>query len=71
MNKPVIFGVVLIVLAVIMSGAANWFKSQPAEVLEPKSNFEVVARYQNRCDIVRWHNNMLAEYKYFLDCSNK
>jgi len=71
MNKLVVFGGVLIVLAVIMSGVTNWLKLQPEEVLEPKSNFEVVATYQNRCDIVRWHNNMLAEYKYFLDCSNK
>jgi hypothetical protein len=31
----------------------------------------VVDRYQDRCDVVRWTNNHLGEYKYFLDCSNK
>ena len=67
MNKLVIFGGVLIVLAVIMSGAANWFKSQPAEVLEPKSNFEVVDNYRG-CDLLRWTNSQLAEYKYVLYC---
>ena len=39
--------------------------------VEPKSNFEVVDRYQDRCDVVRWTNNHLGEYKYFLDCSDK
>jgi hypothetical protein len=39
--------------------------------VEPKGNFEVVDRYQDRCDVVRWTNNQLGEYKYFLDCSDK
>jgi hypothetical protein len=36
--------------------------------VEPKSNFEVVDNYKERCDVVRWTNNQLAEYKYFLHC---
>ena len=36
--------------------------------VEPKSNFEVVDNYKG-CDVVRWTNNQLAEYKYFLDCN--
>lgn len=36
--------------------------------VEPKSNFEVVDTYRG-CDVVRWTNNQLAEYKYFLDCN--
>ena len=36
--------------------------------VEPKSNFEVVDNYKGRCDVVRWTNNQLAEYKYFLVC---
>ena len=67
MNKLVVFGGVLIVLAVIMSGAANWFKSQPAEVFEPKNNFEVVDNYRG-CDLLRWTSSQLAEYKYVLYC---
>ena len=35
--------------------------------VEPKSNFEVVDNYKG-CDVVRWTNNQLAEYKYFLHC---
>lgn len=35
---------------------------------KPKSNFEVVDTYDGRCDVVRWHYNMLADYKYFFDC---
>ena len=39
------------------------------EPVEPKSNFEVVDTYKGRCDVVRWTNNQLAEYKYFLVCN--
>ena len=39
-------------------------KTQPQT---PKSNFEVVDEYKG-CDIVRWTQSNLAEYKYFLDC---
>lgn len=35
--------------------------------VEPKGNFEVVDTYKG-CDVVRWTNNQLAEYKYFLHC---
>lgn len=40
---------------------------KPAEPSKPKTNFEVVANYQG-CDIIRWENSMLAEYKYFMKC---
>jgi hypothetical protein len=43
---------------------------KPAEALEPKGAFTVVSEYKG-CDVVQWHYDMLAEYKYFLDCSNK
>ncbi len=32
-----------------------------------KNNFEVVDSYKG-CDVVRWSENSIAEYKYFLDC---
>ena len=41
--------------------------NKPTEVLESKSNFEVIDTYKG-CDVVRWNNNMLANYQYFLDC---
>lgn len=38
------------------------------EALDSKSNFEVVDRYQDRCDVVRYTDSSMATYKYFLDC---
>lgn len=43
---------------------------KPAEALDSKGSFTVVDNYKG-CDVVQWHYSMLAEYKYFLDCSNK
>jgi hypothetical protein len=37
--------------------------------VEPKSNFEVVDRYQDRCDVVRYTVPIEAKYHYFLDCN--
>ena len=37
------------------------------DVPELKPTAEVVDTYKG-CDIVRWTNNQLAEYKYFLYC---
>ena len=34
---------------------------------KPQSNFEVVDHYKG-CDLVRWDDNNLATYKYFLHC---
>ena len=51
-----------------MNGAANWFKSQPSP---PDQKFEVVDRYDNRCDVVRYTPDYSGRYAYFLDCSNK
>jgi hypothetical protein len=42
--------------------------NKSAKILEPKTNFEVVDTY-NGCAVVRWNNNMLANYQYFLDCT--
>ena len=38
--------------------------------VEPDQKFEVVDTYKG-CDVVRWTNNQLAEYKYFLHCDKK
>ena len=40
-----------------------------AEALEPKSNFEVVDTYKDRCDVVRYTVPIEAKYHYFLDCN--
>jgi hypothetical protein len=42
---------------------------KPAEALEPKGTFTVVSQYKG-CDVVQWQYTMLAEYKYFLDCTD-
>ena len=43
------------------------FKQPEApQPVEPKSNFEVVDTYKGRCDVLKWGNGMLAEYKYCL-----
>ena len=36
---------------------------------EPDQKFEVVDTYKG-CDVVQWQYAMLAEYKYFLDCTD-
>ena len=43
--------------------------TQPVEALEPKSNFEVVDTYKDRCDVVRYTVPIEAKYHYFLDCN--
>jgi len=66
MNKPVIFGVTVVVLSILLL----FYMIKPnqlEEVLEPKSNFEVVDNYRG-CDLVRWTSSQLAEYKYVLYC---
>ena len=69
-QRTLIIGVI-IGASVCILGFSMMRPTQPVEALEPKGNFEVVDRYQDRCDVVRWTNNHLGEYKYFLDCSNK
>jgi hypothetical protein len=41
--------------------------NKPAEVTEPKTNFEVVDTY-NGCAVVRYAAPSQAKYHYFLDC---
>ena len=45
----------------------------PEENVKPVSSqkFEVVDRYDNRCEVVRYTPDNSAHYTYFLDCSNK
>jgi hypothetical protein len=42
---------------------------KPAEALDSKGTFTVVSQYKG-CDVVQWQYAMLAEYKYFLDCTD-
>lgn len=60
-----VLGMSFLTLFYIVNFSFDMKKPQPEK---PKSNFEVVDTYDGRCDVVRWHYNMLADYKYFFDC---
>jgi hypothetical protein len=61
----IVFLFALVSLAVLMNGVANWLESQPSV---PDQKFEVVDRYDNRCDVVQYTPTNAARYTYFLDC---
>lgn len=50
----------------IIPGIIESFQHSP-EPQKMQSTFQVVDNYDG-CDIVRWNNPMLAEYKYFIKC---
>ena len=57
--------------ALIALLAFYWAKpSSEAPPVTAKSNFAVVDRYEDRCDVVQWSDNQMATYKYFLDCTD-
>jgi hypothetical protein len=60
----ILIGVVAVAALMILGLAASHSNSQPSK---PQSNFEVVDHYKG-CDLVRWDDNNLATYKYFLHC---
>ena len=67
MNKPVIFGTTVVILSLLL--VFYMIKpNQPAEALQYESKFEVVDRYQNRCDVIQYTPDNSARYSYFLDC---
>ena len=63
----IIFGGVLIFLATVMNGAANWLEMQPTP---QNQKFAVVDTYKG-CDVVQYTPDHSARYYYFLDCSSK
>ena len=52
----------------MVQNATTVEKAKAAET--SMSNFVVVGQYKG-CDVVRWHDNMLADYRYFLHCENQ
>jgi hypothetical protein len=75
MNRQDYYRAVLLGVIVGMGFLSLFMVINPGEdVKEPvssKSNFEVVDRYQDRCDVVRYTDSSMATYKYFLDCKDK
>ena len=55
------------IVGIIILGFVMISDNDPPEL---KPTAEVVDTYKG-CDIVRWTNNQLAEYKYFLHCEDK
>jgi len=56
-----VFIIILIALAYFASG------DKPIN----EASFEVVDKYNNRCNVIRYTPNNSARYVYFLDCSSK
>jgi len=61
--RAVLFGAAI--TAFVLTGFYAFNKEDKPQ--KPQSNFEVVDTYKG-CDVVRWTQSNLAEYKYFLDC---
>jgi hypothetical protein len=57
----------LIVLGVFLIIVLNTGSPQSPQKGDP-SRFQIVDKYKG-CDVVRWEQKGLAEYKYFLHCS--
>jgi hypothetical protein len=60
----VVIGMGLLSLLVLIN------PGEDVKPVEPDQKFEVVDTYKG-CEVVRWTNNQLAEYKYFLDCKDR
>jgi len=58
-----------IIGASIMLLALYWAKPSSETPVTPKSSFAVVDTYKG-CDVVKWTDNHMATYKYFLHCNN-
>jgi hypothetical protein len=69
--RAVLFGVVMgmsfLTLFYMVNVALDTKDPEPEK---PKTNAEVVDTYRG-CDIIRWTDHQLAEYKYFMDCSKR
>jgi hypothetical protein len=68
MNRVTILRIAVIVIGSIILIFSTMKQNQPAEAQQYKSNFEVVDRYQNRCDVIQYTPDNSARYSYFLDC---
>ena len=65
MKTIIVFLGFISAFAFLMNAAANWLEAQPSP---PEQKFEVVDRYNNRCDVIRYLPTNAARYYYFMDC---
>ena len=62
-------GAIIIAIFTIILAFYMLKPSPQTHTVTPKTNFAVVDRYEDRCDVVQWSDNQMATYKYFLDCT--
>ena len=65
--RAVLLGVVLGMSSLTLFYMVNVALDVKPQPETPKSKFEVVDKYKN-CDLLRWADGNLAEYKYVLYC---
>ena len=59
---------VTLTIGVVAAAVLLFASIRPPEELTPsKGIFKVIDHYKD-CDLVQYQYNMLADYKYFLDC---
>jgi hypothetical protein len=71
MNSNDYYRAVLLGVVVGMAFLSLFMVINPGEdvkPVEPDQKFEVVDRYQDRCDVVKYTDGSMATYKYFLVC---
>ena len=67
-RKTLVVGVIIGASIILL--ALYWAKpSSETPPVTLKTNFAVVDRYEDRCDVVQWSDNQMATYKYFLHCT--
>ena len=69
-QKTLMIGVIIGV-AFTLLGFYMLRPSPQNHTVTPKTNFAVVDKYEDRCDIVQWSDNQMSTYKYFLFCKDK
>ena len=65
--RAVLLGVVLGMSSLTLFYMVNVALDGKDQPTQPKTKFEVVDKYKN-CDLLRWTDNQLADYKYVLYC---
>lgn len=63
----IVLGIAFFILGSFIGNIYIIKPNKSIEVIKPQSNFEVVDKYQG-CDLLRWSDSQLAEYKYVLYC---
>jgi hypothetical protein len=66
--RAVLLGAVIGVVFVSMFYVFTTEDEPKTQPITPKSNFEVVDTYNNRCDVVQYAPSNAARYTYFLHC---